>query len=336
MVKTVTIKVSRPCHFKYVGNSGAHIMVHLKTPGPDEGHFSTEEVKRNKDKPVLAISRIITLPRNHYKEPPNLAAGFTSLDISRETPIRANLVADNITTSEFRISIETWGNSSLYSASACWIEHAAKARDCVFGQFDTQDMSLAPAISATAPHSKITKRHAVRKDPVPKKYGKPFLFPRPFEEPPEVVCWLNRLDLSSGDERDYKVRAFADEVSCDDFVAHLNTWDDGELNGAAMFWIAFPKGKGHVDSGSFSTTSVRKRSDPRPKTTAKVKFKQKFERVPTVLAALNMIDAAGNADLRVKLEIREVNREGFRWTLATWDDSTLYAASASWIALGFH
>ena len=170
---------------------------------------------------------------------------------------------------------------------------------------------------------------------VPQKYGKPCFFPTPFNEPPEVVVWLNRLDLTSGIDHNYKIRAFADEVTSESFMAHLNTWDDGELNGAAMCWIAFPKRKAKVDSGKFSTTEVRKRTDPRPKTSAKVKFKRKFDKVPTVLAALNMVDAAGNADLRVKLSVNEVDREGFQWTFETWDDSTLYAAGASWIALGF-
>ena len=121
----------------------------------------------------------------------------------------------------------------------------------------------------------------------------------------------------------------------ENFVAHLSTWSDGELNGAAMCWIAFPKQKKNVESGKLSTNDVRKRTNPRPKTSARVKFRQRFTQPPTVQAALNMIDAAGNADLRVDLKIENIDREGFTWILETWDDSTLYAAGASWIALGY-
>ncbi|KAK5135479.1 hypothetical protein LTR08_005267 [Meristemomyces frigidus] len=308
--------------------------VHLGQARPDDGHFSTIEV-REREEPCLSTSRLIAFRKNQYTVPANLAAGFSSLDISCEGPIRANLIADSITTSAFRIAVETWGHSTLFEAGATWIEHKATAKDCVFGQFDTQDLSEAPAASATAPRAKTTKRHLVLTEPVPRKYGKPFFFPKAFREPPEVVCWLNRLDLASGMEHNYKVRAFADGVDAEGFTAHLNTWDDGELNGAAMCWIAFPRGKRHVDSGRFSTNDVRKRTNPRPKTTGKVKFKQRFDQVPTVLAALNTIDAAANADLRVKVSVSEVDREGFRWNLETWDDSTLYSAGASWIALGF-
>lgn len=49
-----------------------------------------------------------------------------------------------------------------------------------------------------------------------------------------MICWLNRLDLASGNEFDYRIRAFADEVTSESFLAHLNTWDNGQMQGAAM------------------------------------------------------------------------------------------------------
>ncbi|TKA68258.1 hypothetical protein B0A49_08020 [Cryomyces minteri] len=108
------------------------------------------------------------------------------------------------------------------------------------------------------------------------------------------------------------------------------------LNGAAMCWIAFPRNKACVASGSFSTSDVRSWSNPRPKNSARVAFpKGAFTKPPTVLVALNSLDMAGNSDLRIKASVDEVTSEGFRWHLDTWDDSTLYAAEASWIALGF-
>ena len=307
-------------------------MVHLNKARPDNGHFSTSEV-RKRDQPCLSTSRQIALPKDSYQKPPNLAAGFSSLDISCEGPIRANLVADNITTNSFRIGVETWGKSTLFEASVTWIEHKANAKACIFGQFDTDD---APESSPKAmANARTTKQHAGRKGPFLKAYDKRLSFPTPFEQAPEVICWLNRLDMSSGADFDYKICALADDVHPEGFVGRLKTWDDGELNGAAMCWIAFPKSKRSVDSGRFSTSDARKRTDPRPKTSARVNFQRRLDTVPTVLAALNSIDAAGNSDLRVKLSITEVDRDGFTWTLETWNDSTLYAAGASWIALGF-
>lgn len=306
--------------------------IHLSKPGPDNGFFNTSEV-RPRDKETASTSRTIALPKDRYKSPPNLAAGFTSLDLSCERSIRANIIADSITTTNFRIGVETWGTSRLFEASAVWIEHKADAKDCVFGQFDTKTNPCS-RIGSPVKGGTLRRTHTQPGELLPQKHAKPFFFPRPFSEAPEVVCWLNRLDLTSGDDYAYKIRSFADEINTESFLAHINTWDNGRMPGAALCWIAFPKGKKNVESGRFSTNDIRKRTNPRPKTTAKIKFKKRFEKAPTVLAAITMMDAAGNADLRIKLTVSEVDREGFTWTFETWDDSTLYAASAHWIALG--
>ncbi|KAG9546347.1 hypothetical protein KCU61_g9122, partial [Aureobasidium melanogenum] len=298
-------------------------MVHLDTPGPDTGIFTTEEV-RPRSKPCKSTSRIISLPRNHYKEPPNLAAGFRSLDLSCEAPVRANLVADKITTDSFRVTLETWGEKSLlYSASATWIEHKAYAKDCLFGQFDTHDL----------PENRgASKRGAQQEN------SREFVFPQPFKDDCEVICWLNRIDMASGD-RNYRIRAYATDVSRKGFTAHIDTWGDSLLYGGAMCWIAFPKRKRYVQAGSFQTGDVRSWSNPIPETSSQVKFEEgvfKSHRpAPTVLCALNFIDMAGNADLRVSVDVNDVDTQGFRWSLKTFEDSTLYAAGASWIALGF-
>jgi len=271
---------------------------------------------------------MIALPRGHYKEPPNLAAGFRMLDLSCDSPVRANLVADRITTSDFRITLETWGNSKLYGASATWMEHKANSRDCVFGQFDTHDV---PGESKQA--SGASK--PINTDQ-PQENAKKVKFPTAFKEEPEVVCWLNRIDMASGDDRNYRIRVYASNVTTKGFTAHIDSWSDSQLNGAAMCWIAFPKRKAHVASGSFSTMDVRSWSNPKSNNSATVSFESgRFSRPPTVLVALTMLDMAGNADLRLKVGVDHVTKDGFRWDLSTWDDSTLYAASASWIALGF-
>lgn len=301
-------------------------MVHLAKAGPDTGFFSTEEV-RPSSKPTKSTSRTISLPKTsngpYYKKPPNLAAGFRSLHLSHEAPVRANLVADKITCDDFRITLETWGNSTLYSASATWMEHKADSKDCLFGQFDTQENASPAASKAKTPtHQQEHSSHIT--------------FPRPFAEPPEIICWLNRIDMASGSDRNWRIRAYASTITPTSFTAHIDAWSDSVLHGAAMCWIAYPARKTRVASGSFSTQDVRSWSNPKPKNSAVVKFKEGvFRKPPTVLVALNMLDMAGNADLRVAVDAEQVGPEGFRWRLDTQGDSTLYAAGASWIALGF-
>lgn len=306
--------------------------VHLSKPGQDNGYFCTSEV-RPREKVTASTSRTIALPKDRYKAPPNLAAGFTSLDLCCERSLRANIIADSITTTEFRIGVETWGSSRLFEASAVWIEHKVDAKDCVFGQFDTRTNPMS-RLASPVKGGTLRRTNTQSAELLPQKYSKPFFFPRRFSKPPEVVCWLNRLDLTSGPDYDYKIRAFADEINTESFLAHINTWDNGRMPGAALCWIAFPKGKKSVDSGRFSTKDVRKRTNPRDKTTSRIKFKKRFGKAPTVIAAITTIDAAGNADLRIRLSISNVDKEAFTWNFESWGDSTLYAASAHWIALG--
>lgn len=52
--------------------------------------------------------------------------------------------------------------------------------------------------------------------------------------------------------------------------------------------------------------------NPRPKNSGRVKFEEgRFKNPPTVLAALNMFEMAGNADLRVKVYVDKVDTTGF-------------------------
>lgn len=298
-------------------------MVHLAKPGRDLGFFSTREV-RPPLKLTTSTSRVIQFPSGHYKEPPNVAGGFKLLHLSHKAPgVRANLVGSDITTKDFNITIETWDESILYEAEAQWIEHKFGSKECAFGQFDTRDVEGYPGEGLDEGRQEWSKRCK---------------FPASFKatEAPEVVCWLNRLDIESGKERNFRVNAYVTGVKADSAAFHLDTWGDCKLNGAALCWIAFPRGKKFVDSGTFSTSDVRPWNDPKSKNSKRIEFKKGwFKNPPTVLVSLRMLDMAGNADLRIRVDATDVDKDGFTCHLDTWDDSTLYGAGASWIALGF-
>jgi hypothetical protein len=183
----------------------------------------------------------------------------------------------------------------MYAATAQWLEHKFGAKDTIFGQIDTMDIKSP---------SKGPRQ----------QYSTKMKFRRPFaSEPPEVICWLNRIDMVSDGDRNYRIRAYATNVTQSGFTAHIDTWGDSILNGAAMCFIAFPTSKRHVASGRFSTSDVRAWHDPRPSNSAVIKFKEPFRRPPVVLVALHAFDMAGNADLRIRVDADEVTEEGFRW-----------------------
>ena len=304
-------------------------MVHLSTLGPDNGSFSTLEV-RQRTKPTQITSRMIAFPRNHYQEPPNVAGGFKMLDLSHKAPgVRANLVGSDLTNEEFRITLETWDKGRLYAAEAQWIEHKAGSKECHFGQFDTRDIKRkrdaktnGTADTNGGPRENGNGSHQ-------QEWSKTMKFPIAFKEPPSLVCWLNRIDLVSDGDRNFRIRAYATNISRTSATFHITTWGDSVLNGAAMCWVAFPEDKKKVDCGTFSTSDVRQWHNPRPQNSKRIEFKQGwFQKPPTVLVALNMIDMAGNSDLRVKVDVdkEEIDSDGFVWHLDTWVRQALRTA----------
>jgi hypothetical protein len=327
--------------------------MHLTTPGPDNGTFLTTEV-RTRTKPTSITSRSISFPRNNYAAPPNVAGGFHLLDLSSKAPaVRANLVGSDITKEGFVVGIETWDRGVLFEAGATWIEHKRGGRECGFGQFDTRDVADEDGEGNGAVQKpngkggprKLKVNGSGRKDSLDtngldssyeidnqkkqkQEYKKRIKFPsklRGRSEPPEIVCWLNRLDLQNHPERNHRLHAYATNITPESATFHLSTWGDSILNGAAMCYIAFPKNKKRVDSGIFSTHDVKPKDGggvgggAKKKVSNRVRFREGwFDKPPTMLCALNMFDVGGEGDLKIKVEVEKVDREGFTWCLSTW------------------
>lgn len=243
------------------------------------------------------------------------------------------------------VGIETWDRGVLYQAGATWIEHKRGGRECGFGQFDTRDVVLAEEneikrINGSG-HDKVPRKlrlngrkHSLDTNGIDSSYetdqqhkqrqsfSKRIKFPsklRGGREPPEVVCWLNRLDLQNWKGRGHRLHAFAKNVTTESATFTLETWGDSVLNGAAMCYIAFPKGKRKVDSGYFSTHDVEDHEGTRKEVRNRVEFREGwFKKPPTILCALSMFDLGGEADLKIKVEAVDVDKDGFTWCLSTW------------------
>jgi hypothetical protein len=72
-----------------------------------------------------------------------------------------------------------------------------------------------------------------------------------------------------------------------------------------------------------------------------VEFKQTFQATPEIFVALKKIDLGGSLTKgpggsidRLWLRTEHQSKAGFTLIFETWDDSIVYAASASWIAVG--
>ena len=161
--------------------------------------------------------------------------------------------------------MESWDGGILYAASTQWIEHKAGGKECHFGQFHTSDVEigLKRASSLRGAPRKLSLNDGVSNannsvvgsecgDGEPRKrqhqeWSKKVRFPVKFNEPPDLVRWLNRLDMATGGGRNWRINAYSTDVTESTATFHIDTWSDSILHDAAICWIAFPRNKRKVD-----------------------------------------------------------------------------------------
>lgn len=271
--------------------------------------FNTMEV-RPWDKPAKEASKRQVFSKA-FDTPPKLAVGLNWLDLANAANIRVRAYADNITTSSADMHIDTWGDTTLYSAGCTWFT-ASPSRDPDFqvGQFSTTDDH-----PWDKPQEKTSRR---------------INFERPYGAPPKIVVWLSQLDMSR--EANWRVRATATDVDAKGFTIHIDTWSNTKLYSAKADWIAYPADKAGVASGSYNTQDIRPWDKPQMVNVGQTKFPAgKFQSTPKVLIALNSLDIDRAHNLRLKLSADSVSKDGMTWHIDSWYDTTLYSAGASYI-----
>ena len=280
------------------------------TEGLDIASFNTMEI-RPWDKPAKQAVKRQDF-KAPFSSPPSLAVGLNWLDVAKDGGIRVNAFADKINTTSADVHIDTWADTTLWSAGCTWFT-ASAARDPDFqvGQFST------------------TQDHPWDKPQVQTSHR--INFDRAYGAPPLVVVWLNELDMAA--DKGWRIRAYPSDVDAQGFTIHLDTWADTTLWSGTASWIAYPAGKAGVVSGSFSTQDVRPWNQPQLLNEGRVNFPAgAFQGTPTVLIALNSLDFSEEHGLRLKLSADSVSKDGMNWHINSWADSVLYSAAASYIA----
>lgn len=167
------------------------------------------------------------------------------------------------------------------------------------------------------------------------KTTKKITFARPYPSTPQMVIWLNSVDLAN--DKNVRVRAFATDIASDGFTLHLDTWSDSRLYSAGASWIAFPANKEGVTSGNFSTSDVRDPSKPQLQNKKAIKYTdaKKFKAAPQVLAGINAIDIDRSSNVRISVTSDGITNSGFTWHIDAWSDSVLYSAGAAYLAIDY-
>jgi hypothetical protein len=248
-----------------------------------------------------------------YVNPPRVVVGLAGLDMYQATNQRIKVYPDRITDSNFVVHADSWADTQLYSADTTWVEAEDTDFEFQMGTFDTLSLH---------PWDKPQQKNEARIN-----------FSTPYDEAPNVMVWISGFDIAAG--HNFRLAVSADAIDKAGFTIHLDTWADCVLYAANASWIAYPKKKAGVLSGSDSTYAYRPWYPAQEKNGRKVTFpKGAFDKTPKVFAALSLIDFDSAKNMRVKSFVDAVSADGFTWHGDSWADTLCYGVGVSWIAFG--
>lgn len=281
----------------------------ITSTNPAIGTFSTGEV-RSVDKfwpHQWHTSKLVSFAQQ-YTPRPDIPVALTWLDIGNNRNPRVRCYSSKIKETHFKISIDGWAGTKLYEARCAWLEIEANHPNFQSGTYSTEE-----------DHSWRQPRMVNTRNVV---------FSRPYTAKPKVVVWLSQIDMRRG--RNWRVKAYATDVTATGFTIHIDTWGDSELYTAAASWVSYTPGIPGVSDGSFGTLGP----SGQLLTTGLAEFgKGVFARPPRIIVGINSLDIDCDRNLRLAVWTTAVSPAGMTWHLNSWGDTKLYSAGASYIAL---
>ncbi|KAH6888402.1 hypothetical protein B0T10DRAFT_529464 [Thelonectria olida] len=276
--------------------------------GFDAGQFSTLEV-RPWDKPQHNNDKVIYYQKK-YDSVPEIPLGITSLDISNAANIRIKASATEATTEKFKASLQSWADTTLYSASLTFLEKSSRFSYIQTGVYSTTE---------TRPWNQPQLTQSKRIN-----------FAKPFNAPPKVITWLQSLDMDKN--KNWRIKVYPTDIDKTGFTIHADSWADSILYAAGVTWLAYPADQPDVASGKFSTNDIRPWNKPQAENAGVFNFPKAFSKAPKIIMAIDTLDYDHSRNLRVRLSTSSVTKEGVTWHLQSWWDSIMYAAGASFFA----
>lgn len=222
------------------------------------GNYNTHEYQLSK-KPVQVYSRLIVFARP-YETPPCVVVWLASFDIKSENHWRIRTYATEITTTGFRIHVNTWDDTVLHCGGATWVAYTAGKPGVGSGSFSSGDHQPKRSITGLeepvqglpSRHGKgsgsfssgsfssgsLNRRSIIRSDSRAKRsHTGHEAFPKGlFATCPRVVVALSELDVACS--RFLRVRVKTSELSVDGMDWQLEGWVDTDVEAASASYIA--------------------------------------------------------------------------------------------------
>jgi ankyrin repeat protein len=278
------------------------------------GNFNTKQVWSQKCPPMCSLEIFFTIP---YATPPDVAVGFNEICTSGPQNIRIKTYTSEIECDRFRMHIVTWAGSAMSSAGTTSFIVGGDDLDYQCGSFNTLEDH-----AWDEPQVQTTRRIS---------------FTRPYDSPPEVVVWLNCLDMFH--KRDWRVRVNTTDITSTGFTLHIDSLGDTLLFGAGASWITYPVGKVGVVSGKFRTEKITKLANSIKKGVivrrrGEIKYKGgTLETVPRVFVAFNMLSIARGYSMNVNVTTQSIKKFGMICCINAWARTRLHDAEVSYIAI---
>lgn len=161
-------------------------------------------------------SHDVTFERS-FPTAPQIAVWLTAFDMDSKNGMHLSATASQITSTGFRICIDSPGDCALRAAIATWIAYPTGMAGIASGRISTNDMR--PEMSSQS-------------------YNSGYLaFPNGcFESPPQIFLAINALHISPHSL--VNVKATTSSLSAAGFSWHLDSWGDTTLNSAEAVYIA--------------------------------------------------------------------------------------------------
>lgn len=175
------------------------------------GEYSTGGMSGNPNKPSVQVQ--FDKP---YRSAPKIVVWLKYLDVDKKANCRVKAHATDITTTGFKMNLETWGDTVLHMATASWIAHPSTRSNITSGNFNTSEIR---------PWDK----------PQPEN-GKQITFDKNFECPPRVLCALNYVDMSN--ESNMRIKAVTKDVTEKGMKLNIDSWFDSVMYSGGASWLA--------------------------------------------------------------------------------------------------
>lgn len=277
-------------------------------------HLDTTEIRSWKT-PAANDSKVFnfTSPR---PQPPQFATGINKIDMMTATPVRLDIDISDVSTTQYRVNLNSWDDTVKYTAGASWFEVAGNDPDFQVGRVHT---------AIPNPYSFPDNKYVTTK----------VKFPRVFSDDVEVLVWLTALASHCGKAGYLKIGTSLSNFKRESFeLSYGTSGPDNSVNELAYSWIAYPKNKEGVESGWLNKVKV---THADAAVTNEVKFTKSFKKPPSVWIALSGMDLTNTSDENVRLLVKvlpeSITTTGFKYEMALWWRTKAKSASAYWLAL---